>query len=392
MSSNAPAVRRHDLDALRVGAFGLLILYHVGMFYVTWDFHVKSTYASAALEPLMLVLNPWRLTLLFIISGAATRFMAERMTTPGLAKSRSLRLLVPLIFGMLVIVPPQSWAEVTEKHGYLGSFLDFLPLYFTGGRGWGIVMPTYNHLWFVAYLWVYTMVAVLIWRLLPALDAMVARALRGRGLWIWPIAVPLVILLALFPTFGETHNVFADPYAHAHYFTAFLLGLTIARNDEVWARLEQGRLGAAIAAIGTFAVFIAVRQVFPDDGRPLVASLVLALSKTAYAWLMMAALFGYAKRYITRGGPRLTMLTEAVFPFYIIHQTTIVLVGHALKDMRLGAPLEGAIIIAATVGSCWSTYLIARSTPFLRPLFGLKGAAKPARAGPREAAGASGVS
>ena len=48
-----------------------------------------------------------------------------------------------------------------------------------------------------------------------------------------------------------------------------------------------------------------------------------------------AALFGYARRYIRRGSPLLTMLTEAVFPFYIVHQTAIVLAGHWLKPLGL---------------------------------------------------------
>jgi len=59
---------------VRIAAFGLLIFYHVGMLYVSWGFHIKSVHRIAALEPLMLVLNPWRLALLFLVSGAATRF------------------------------------------------------------------------------------------------------------------------------------------------------------------------------------------------------------------------------------------------------------------------------------------------------------------------------
>ena len=68
--------RRYDLDWLRIGAFALLIFYHVGMFYVTWDWHVKSSHASPLIEPLMQLSSPWRLVLLFLISGVATRFMA----------------------------------------------------------------------------------------------------------------------------------------------------------------------------------------------------------------------------------------------------------------------------------------------------------------------------
>jgi glucan biosynthesis protein C len=64
--------RRYDLDWVRIGAFMLLILYHVGMYYVDWDWHVKSPHASAAIEPLMMLTSPWRLSLLFLVSGVAT--------------------------------------------------------------------------------------------------------------------------------------------------------------------------------------------------------------------------------------------------------------------------------------------------------------------------------
>ena len=165
--------RRHDLDWVRVCAFGLLVLYHVGMYYVTWDWHVKSPAASDALEPFMLLSSPWRLALLFLVSGAATAFLLERQRRsaevarrrPGFLASRSWRLLVPLVFGMLVIVPPQSYYEVVEQlpGGYHDGYLAFYGRYLTGYDGFCdadgcLDMPTWNHLWFVAYLSVYTMV------------------------------------------------------------------------------------------------------------------------------------------------------------------------------------------------------------------------------------------
>ena len=70
--------RRHDLDWVRIAAFGLLILYHVGMYYVSWDWHVKSPAASSAIEPLMMLSSPWRLALLFLVSGAATGLLLAR--------------------------------------------------------------------------------------------------------------------------------------------------------------------------------------------------------------------------------------------------------------------------------------------------------------------------
>src|SRR3546814_4589302 len=83
-----PSTRRHDLDWIRVCAFGLLILYHVGMYYVSWDWHVKSPGAGPTIEPLMLLTAPWRLSLLFLVSGAATAFLIGKSAS-GFLGARS---------------------------------------------------------------------------------------------------------------------------------------------------------------------------------------------------------------------------------------------------------------------------------------------------------------
>src|SRR3546814_2792161 len=75
LAMQTPSTRRHDLDWIRVCAFGLLILYHVGMYYVSWDWHVKRPGAAPTIEHLMLLTAPWRLSLLFLVSGAATAFL-----------------------------------------------------------------------------------------------------------------------------------------------------------------------------------------------------------------------------------------------------------------------------------------------------------------------------
>ena len=52
--------RLYFLDWVRIIAFFILILYHTGMYYVTWDWHVKSPFASGLLEPFMWLSSPWR--------------------------------------------------------------------------------------------------------------------------------------------------------------------------------------------------------------------------------------------------------------------------------------------------------------------------------------------
>jgi len=168
----ASAQRAFFLDWLRIAAFGLLVLHRVGMLSVGWDWHIKSPHAGPALEPLMRLSNPWRMGLLFVLSGAATAFMLQARPQ-GLLRQRSRRLLRPLLLGVVLVVPPQAYFEVVQKLGYAGSYLDSLQRYFTGYGGFCrgsdcLVLPTWNHLWFLPYLWCYTALLWLPRAVLPA--------------------------------------------------------------------------------------------------------------------------------------------------------------------------------------------------------------------------------
>ena len=127
--------RRHDIDALRVLAFGLLILYHAAMLYVAgegWDFHLKSSHTTEWLQDPMLFLNRWRMELLFLISGMAVTFMRRRSSLPRLAWKRSVRLLLPLLFGMLVVIPIQPYVQGLSTQLVQPGFGHFLLRYWTG--------------------------------------------------------------------------------------------------------------------------------------------------------------------------------------------------------------------------------------------------------------------
>jgi hypothetical protein len=94
--------RRCDLDLLRIAAFGLLILHHLGTVFVKWDFHIKTAHPAKWVEVRMLLSSASRLPLLFLISGAASWFpLAQSGGALYFASSRSWRLLWPLLFAVV---------------------------------------------------------------------------------------------------------------------------------------------------------------------------------------------------------------------------------------------------------------------------------------------------
>ena len=370
--------RRVDLDWVRIGAFGLLILYHVGMFYVSWDWHIKSAQPVAALEPLMLVLNPWRLALLFLVSGVATRFMLRKTAAGALLRARSSRLLIPLAFGMLVIVPPQAYIQIVEALGYSDGFLDFyLTHYFAFGKAFCpnpcIILPTWNHLWFLAYLWAYTMALGLVVMLIPDIAGWIERWLAPLSSGVLLLVVPSLLFavfrLTLLPHFPSTHALFGDWYNHALFASVFLLGFLLAHTASFWDAIERQRWIAVALAVALFLSWIALRGV-RDGGLPL--RLYANFAYGFYQWLCIVAVLGFARRWLTKDSAARRYLTDAIFPYYIVHQTAIIMIAHSLRGSGLSACMEAAIIIGGTAATCIATYEIVRRVAWLRPLFGLR--------------------
>jgi glucans biosynthesis protein C len=385
--------RLYFLDWLRVGAFALLVLYHVGMYYVSWPWHVKSPDAGTALEPWMRLSSPWRLSLLFLISGAATSFMLLREAPSARwFGARSKRLLVPLLFGMAVIVLPQPYFEVVQQHGYAGSFFDFLRLYYAGFGGFCktggecLKLPTWNHLWFVAYLFIYTAALWLLLRVWPrALEivaAALARALSGAALLWLPIAVLALLRVALIDRFPPSHAFVGDWYLHAIYFGVFVVGAAWARDAGAWQRcaaLRWPAFGVALAAWGTMVAFGAWIAGTPAQAQ------WLWLGRVAFAamqWSAIVAAVGFACVHLNRDHRWRATLAESVFPVYIAHQTLIVLFAVALRPLRWSPALEGPLLAALTLAASFGVYLAVRRVSWLRTVFGLNATVRPAATQP----------
>jgi glucan biosynthesis protein C len=401
--------RRFDLDWVRILAFMLLIVYHVGMYYVTWDWHVKSPHASAAIEPLMQLTSPWRLSLLFLVSGVATAYLLARQGAKNFLGSRSSRLLIPLVFGMLIVVPPQSYLEVVEKLSYAGSYLDFWRLYISGYHGFCrgsdcLLLPTWNHLWFVAYLWVYTVVlyaAVRLFpRLIPALRDIAERRLAGVGILLWPLAYLCAIRIGLAARFPANHALLGDWYNHALYFGIFVLGFALAGsrsagsrsagnrsagNRSAWPALQRMRWPSLGGAILGWALLSAYFGYMADatEAPPEAIRLAMRAVYGAEQWLAIAAVLGFARQHLRIDNPARRYLTTAIFPVYILHQTVIVVIAHALKPANLYPPVEALLLVLVTVAVCFLGYELVRRVRLLQPLFGLARDPQPPIAMPR---------
>jgi glucans biosynthesis protein C len=273
----------------------------------------------------------------------------------------------------VLVVPPQPYFEV-QRVGFTGSYLEFLKLYFSGyggfcGPGGGcLILPTWNHLWFLAYLISYTVMLALALRRWPQLPQRLARWLEpvlARPLWL--LIAPVVYLVLtrwlLRDRFPSTHALVDDFYQHSQYLMMFLWGLALAHSRAAWQGFEALRwlaLGLALAAWFTL--------VWLSPGHGLLGMLVMSLQQ----WCAIVAAGGFAHRHLNHDSAWRRYFTEAILPLYVLHQTVIIVAAMALRRFALAPALEGPLLVLLAFGVSWGVYEAVRRVNLLRPAFGLR--------------------
>lgn len=373
------------MDWLRIGAFGLLIFYHIGLVFVHWAYHAKTAHPMMWVAVPLQAVNAWRLPLLFLVSGYASRaILASDLRLGQFMWNRTKRLIPPLLFGVAVVVPVQPWIELTTQHGYQRSFASFWANdYFRFGTLEGIVLPTWQHLWFVGYLWFYTVTLAVVLAILPmrardGIERLVGLVLSGPMILMVPIALLIANWVWIYPGAPETHALVDDWPVHRVYFAMFLFGFLLRESEGVWRAIRRWWRWAAAIALASYA-FIAVIEIayLGPKGPPPSIWFWFGVARAAQSWGAVVALVGIADRFFNHDHRLRPMLTEAVFPFYLIHQTIIVFVAGELLALHLPPLAEFAIVLAATISGCWLFYRAGREIDWLRPLIGLR--VRPAR-------------
>jgi len=368
-------MRRYDIDALRVIVFGLLIFYHVGMFFVPWDFHIKNPQVYEWLKYPMIFLNRWRLPLLFVISGMGTYFNISKRSGLRFARERFVRLFIPLVVGILFIVPPQVYLERLDAGQFTGSYFAFWPsnafvgVYPEGNFSW-------HHLWFLPYLLLFSFAFIPIFLYLrnhtQSWIIQKTKFLSRKKFGLFVLTIPLIIWqILLYPRFPSTHALVGDWYNIVNYGTLFLYGfLFMTLKDALWENVTKNRRLYLITAIVVFVIMMFVEFVFSHfPYRRISLSIVWAINE--WAWIL--TLVGYAATYLNKPSHILSYTNEAVYPFYILHQTVLISLCYYLKNIGIGLLAKFFILALGTFGISWFVYEFGiRRYTWIRPLFGMK--------------------
>jgi glucan biosynthesis protein C len=366
--------RRYDLDWLRVAAVMTLIPFHTARIFDIWEpFYAKADRASEALSYAFVgAVNPWHMPLFFLLAGAATWFALGFRSGGRYVTERLRRLIVPLLFGILVVVPPQSYVGALTYGQFEGSFFQYYSRFFQIGASGDLTGYmggfTPGHLWFILFLFLISIIALPLLLYLRrgkgqrTIDRL-AGALQNRPAKLCWFALPLIVAGGL-PDIGGK-NLF-------YYFVLFVYGYVLMADARFGDALDRAKVVALIVGLVLLVALLAIwgaGVMLPDWAWLLMG----ALYDGPLAWSLLIAILGFGRRYLSFDHPILKYASEAAYPFYILHQTVIVIIGYYVVQWSMGIWLQflAVNVVAASVTILVYEVLVKR-TNVTRFLFGMK--------------------
>ncbi len=366
------SVRRHEVDALRVFAVLLLIVFHTGMVFTTaYSFHIKNNELSEVVRSLIDFIYQWHMPLFFFLAGMSAWYALRRRTNRQFRVERLKRLFVPLLIGMAFIVPPQVYIERISSGMALrkspinfdGSFFEwwptkaFEPVYPDANLSW-------HHLWFLAYLFVYSILLVGLFRWLRHGGErnrlkVTGFFSNGVNLLLFPALYLGAVEAFLRPSFPNDQDLISDFANHANYPMVFLLGFLVVSDQRVDAAVRRLWMWALALGVGVI--------LLPDIGER-----VDLASRGVAEWLVLVGLVGLGRQFLDRPIPWIERFSAISLPFYIWHQTVIVLLAYFVIQWDQPIAIKYTVIVVAAFFITWGLSEAVSKTNPTRALFGMR--------------------
>ncbi|WP_312337125.1 acyltransferase family protein [Anaerospora hongkongensis] len=385
---NTNEERCYYMDWLRLLGILCVFFFHNLRFFdlIDWEVKNKATFLSPTI--LVMFINFWIMPLFFMLSGASTSFELKAKTVGSYIRAKYWRLAIPFLFGLVVLVPPQIYLESLDKGRFSGAFLEFLSWYygykiFTINLGFSPVWFGHlgKHLWFLAFLFIFSVLALPIFCYLNTekgrdyINQMARITKRAGGIYLFmvPLFVVQVILRPLFSKYPS----WAD---FTYWFLIFIIGYIFFSDKRFMAAVEKCKYISLASGVVLWAVLITLFTHFleylkiwwdrPDYSLGCIFFHAIWVSST---WFCLMFFLGIGKSTMNFRRDWLYNLNEAVMPFYMLHQTIILVIGFQIIQWPVGAVVKYIIISISSFAAIAAVYycVISRFN-LVRLLFGMK--------------------
>ncbi|HAA01789.1 MAG TPA: hypothetical protein DCE18_00285 [Syntrophobacteraceae bacterium] len=362
-------MRRTDFDCLHIIiCFTIIVAHCLLVFCPQPHYHLKNSVLSPGLGLIDEFNRIWFLPLFFLLAGWSSLVSLRSRGIGHFLKERWRRILVPMIAGIALFCPPIKYVELLQGRDLRPSglrfveptqlsFLEFVPRFWTH-----INQATWSHLWFLAYLF---LISVLLLPLLTRLTRIgsLSKSAPLPAMFAYLPFLPLAILVVGLDGWWPFYPTLYRDWANFCYFGAyFLIGAGMAAYPpfELCVQREWPRLGV----IGLTASMGMLFAIDTPLGRFLAA---LA------TWANCGAILGLARGFLQADGRIFKYLREATLPLYILHNVFVVVLGWYIVHLPLGILAKFCLLTTMTLVTTIAIYhFVLRRLPVLRFLFGMR--------------------
>ena len=316
-------MRRHYIDNLRWAVILLLIPFHAAQAWKIWDEPNYIVFGpNRVISSIIVFFAPFVMQLLFLFAGMSIRFALRSRTYGQFAAERIKRLLVPLVFGLLVLVPPMTYLADRFNNGYSGSFFSHYAKFFTyltdmSGADGGF---SFGQFWFLLYLLILSFV-------LLGVIVIQKKILPDKEIKL-PFFVIILLGLPL-PLFSELLSVGGKSFVE--FFYLLLIGYYIFIREDVLEKLEK--YAYPLLAVGLVASIVNVYLfIFSGTEYPVANTVANNLSK----WFMVLALIGVGRRLFDCENRVTRFLTSVSYPFFSFHFVFVILFQYLFAEILNG--------------------------------------------------------
>lgn len=353
-------VRKHYIDNLRWLILLILIPYHTAMAWNTWG---EPNYIyfekNRLISSIVVFFSPYFMPLLFCLAGISTRYALKKRTTKEYITERAKRLLLPLAFGTIVLMPVMCYIGDKFNCSYGGGFFEHYSVFFTKftdltGADGGFSLGQF---WFCLYLFVISTISAAAFTIIK----------KQIGEEQKSIPFSVVILLGLpLPILSEILSIGGKSLAEYTYL--FLLGYFVFSDDKTIDRAKKYK--GLLTGVGLLAAILNVYLFLWCDNEHI---LLNTITKYLSEWFMLLALMGIAKANLNFNGKISDYMAKRSFLFYTWHFVWVVLFQYLLfKSAGNNTPV---LFIGTVTMSYPMTFIcseISIRTPFLCFITGAK--------------------
>jgi hypothetical protein len=360
--------RHYYLDWLRVIGMGIIFLFHNARFFDYDGWHIKNTELTFGATVFVGITSQFIMPLFFILSAYAIYYALQHRTKKEFVRERVTRIFIPLLFGIFTIVPPQVYIERVTQGGFTGSFIQFIPEYFNGWYAFGGNFAWMGlHLWYLLILFIFSILALPLFRL-TGKSRLTGLLTANYAVYLLFIPITLMELLVNTSPDGIGIRGFGG-WSPLTYFIIFITGYILAADDRFRHEIIRIRFISFFLAISaTCIAYFCIVSLNMHDRSP-----VFSLLRGFNTWCWLLAFIGMGAKYLDFNNRFLEYANEAVLPFYILHQSVIVITCFFLLNLLITPVVKYLIIAIISFIVIMLLYEFAvKRISFLRRMFGMK--------------------